>query len=167
MALDPATSSIRPGGAAPIDPNSGVVSVANAALLASRPMRSWSRPATARENIDGPLRSRSIPIVGHLRLESHDRWGGLVKRAAGSSPLKDNLDGLPDASDTVIFNGTSTRTSVIDLNVSLAALQIEASYTGQVNLGSNSLTTYAEQASPRQGASMQPMASWFSPRARR
>ena len=48
--------------------------------------------------------------------------------------------GIPGSADTVVFDATSVKTSVIDTNIAVANLNVQAAYTGQVSLGSNTLS---------------------------
>ncbi|MBD2013331.1 cadherin-like domain-containing protein [Microcoleus sp. FACHB-53] len=52
----------------------------------------------------------------------------------GSDP-----DGIPDADDVALFDGTSTKNATINTNFSIQNLQVAAAYTGSISLGSNTL----------------------------
>jgi hypothetical protein len=65
---------------------------------------------------------------------------------AAASWTKDgtDADGIPDSNDVIVFDGTSTVTSVIDTDFAISRIQVGAAYTGQISLGTNTLSLVSE-----------------------
>lgn len=61
-------------------------------------------------------------------------WDGEAGDDNWSSPMNWSDNTVPVAEDTVIFNGTSVKTCVLDVAVDIAEVRIEATYAGLLQL---------------------------------
>ena len=67
-------------------------------------------------------------------------WTGLGNNNNWSEPANWSNDSVPGPGDRAIFNATSTKDAVIDVDFSIQAMTIEAGYTGTITQGASALT---------------------------
>ena len=90
------------------------------------------------------------PLEPRVMLSASMEWSALADGGLWSDPANwtvtsgSDADGLPDTDDTVVFNATSVKTSVIDADFAVQRLQVGAGYTGTIGLGANTLSTSSE-----------------------
>jgi RHS repeat-associated protein len=67
-------------------------------------------------------------------------WSGLGADTKWSTPANWVGNAVPTATDTVVFDATSSKDATVDIDVTVAALNVQSGYTGTIDFGSHPLS---------------------------
>ncbi len=94
---------------------------------------------------DGVAGTTSFNLTVESPIGATFVWNAAANGAGWSAPSSWTItsgadaDGIPDANDDVVFNGTRTTASTVGASFVIRSLQVQAGYTGLITLGGNTL----------------------------